>query len=245
MRQVIIVSLNNNAYHFEEDAYRDLRRYLRRAQSGLKNNPDVGEILGDLERSIAEKCTAALSTIKNVISQEDITRILNEVGPVVADPLTDADENETEADRPRRLRRQPHGGVLYGVCSGLADYFGMNVVIVRIIFLALLMFNGLGGVIYVLLRIAMPAAEPVGEERTYPVVLALTTVLVVVLAANIVPSILPWGFLAVDVAPPWFWPGHRMGMLPLPGVFYLVILATIIGVGAALIKFLLSRARTR
>src|SRR5690242_14671986 len=120
MRQVIIVSLNNNAYHFDEDAYRDLRRYLRRAQSGLKNNPDVGEILGDLERSIGEKCAAALSANKNVINREDITRILNEVGPVVADPLAkEIEDDEPDIAEPRRLCRQPQGGMLYGVCSGL------------------------------------------------------------------------------------------------------------------------------
>ena len=41
------MSLNNNAYHFDEDAYNDLRRYLRRARAGLKNDPDANEIHGE------------------------------------------------------------------------------------------------------------------------------------------------------------------------------------------------------
>ena len=68
----------------------------------------------------------------------------------------------------------------------------MNVVVVRIIFLALLMFNGLGGVIYVLLRIAMPSAETAGGEaaqQTHPLVLALTAVLVVFAATAILPML--------------------------------------------------------
>lgn len=254
MRQVIIVSLNNNAFHFDEDAYRDLRRYLRRAQSGLKNNPDTSEILSDLERSIAEKCAAALNPGKNVINQEDITRILHEMGPVVADPLADSEEeDDSEVASPRRLCRQPNGGMFYGVCSGLAEYFGMNVVIVRIIFLALLLFNGLGGVIYVLLRIAMPAAETEGAEiaqRTHPLVLALGAVLIVFAAMQLLPMLSSG--IDSDILTPsrpfWpFWGGRpRMGgEMTISSIFYLVILGVIIAVGAALVKFLLSRARVR
>lgn len=257
MRQVIIVSLNNNAYHFDEDAYSDLRRYLRRAQSGLNNNPDMSEILTDIEHSIAEKCAAALNAAKNVINRQDITRILNEVGPVVADPLADKDdEDETETAGPRRLCRQPEGGMLYGVCSGLAEYFGMNVVIVRIIFLALLMFNGLGGVIYVLLRIAMPSAAAAGGEtaqRTPPLVLALAAVLVVFAAMAILPMLSSGidGNILVSTlpgsGPRGFWAGRiwMSSVAALAGVFYLVILGVVIAVGAALVKFLLSRARAR
>jgi phage shock protein PspC (stress-responsive transcriptional regulator) len=249
MRQVIIVNLNNNAYHFDEDAYRDLRRYLRRAQSGLKNNPDTSEILSDLERSIAEKCAVALNPGKNVINQEDITRILHEMGPVIADPLADSEvSDDSEIASPRRLCRQPNGGMFYGVCSGLAEYFGMNVVIIRIIFLALLLFNGLGGVIYVLLRIAMPAAETNGAEiaqRSHPLVLALGAVLVVFAAMQLLPM-LSSGFDFDTPLRPFHegrsWMG---GIMTIASIFYLVILGVILAVGAALVKFLLSRSGAR
>jgi phage shock protein PspC (stress-responsive transcriptional regulator) len=216
-------------------------------------DPDTGEILGDLERSIADKCAAALNPAKNVINQEDITRLLNEVGPVVADPLSDDEENDDrEITGPRRLCRQPEGRMLYGVCSGLAEYFGMNVVIVRIIFLALLMFNGLGGVIHVLLRLAMPAAETAGGETpqtTHPLVLALAALLVVIAAIAILPTFA--GGVDIGLPAPFptrgFWMGRSwMGGLSLIFSFaYLVILAVVIAVGAALVKVLLARSRAR
>ena len=82
MHQVITVSLGNNHYQMEEDAHASLRRYFHTAQIGLKNDPGVNEVLGDLERSIAEKCAAILRPGKSVISSEEMAQILREIGPV-------------------------------------------------------------------------------------------------------------------------------------------------------------------
>jgi len=45
-----------------------------------------------------------------------------------------------------------------GVCAGLADYFGVDTWLVRLIFVALLFAGGIGLVIYVVLWVVMPDA---------------------------------------------------------------------------------------
>lgn len=60
----------------------------------------------------------------------------------------------------KRLVRKLDGRVFAGVCAGLADYFNIDVVIVRIIWVFLLAPGGLPGIVpYLLLWLIMPADE--------------------------------------------------------------------------------------
>ena len=56
----------------------------------------------------------------------------------------------------RRLFRSRSERMIAGVCGGLARYFDMDVAIVRIIFALLVLANGLGIVIYVIMAIVVP-----------------------------------------------------------------------------------------
>ena len=100
MYQIVTVSLGNNSYQFDEDAFAALRRYLVQAKGGLKGDPDVDEILGDLERSIAEKCSVRLRTGKTLIDSKDIGEILGEVGPVAGGAIADEQAVTSRAASP-------------------------------------------------------------------------------------------------------------------------------------------------
>lgn len=71
----------------------------------------------------------------------------------------------------RRLTRSRTNGVIGGVCAGLADYFGVDVVLVRLIFVLLSIAGAIiGGVIvYVAAWFIMPEgtdhAAPVADGR--------------------------------------------------------------------------------
>ncbi len=65
----------------------------------------------------------------------------------------------------KQLTRNPNDKIIAGVASGIADYFGIDATIVRIIFLLLLLPGGISPLVYVLLWFVMPerassAAEP-------------------------------------------------------------------------------------
>lgn len=72
----------------------------------------------------------------------------------------------SEIPRRRPELRRGADRILGGVCSGLATHFGLEPLVVRVIFLALALLNGAGVLVYVLLWILMPDAEvPAGEVR--------------------------------------------------------------------------------
>lgn len=45
---------------------------------------------------------------------------------------------------------------IFGVCSGLADYFEMDPTVMRLIFLVMLLVFGTGVLLYIILAIVMP-----------------------------------------------------------------------------------------
>lgn len=70
------------------------------------------------------------------------------------------------ASAPRRLVRSRDDRVIAGVCGGLGEYLGVDVVLIRIAALILVFAGGAGILLYVIGWIAMPdgyATEP-GEE---------------------------------------------------------------------------------
>jgi phage shock protein PspC (stress-responsive transcriptional regulator) len=64
----------------------------------------------------------------------------------------------------RWYKRLKPGRQLSGVCLGLAERFGWNVTIVRLVFLVALFFDGLGLWVYLVLELAMPVHP---DDRQY------------------------------------------------------------------------------
>ena len=60
----------------------------------------------------------------------------------------------------KRLERDLQNKVLGGVCSGLSNYFEMDPTFWRVLFFILFLFGCSGLLIYVILWMAMPAAQP-------------------------------------------------------------------------------------
>lgn len=59
----------------------------------------------------------------------------------------------------KRLERSTTDKMLGGVCGGLAEYLGVDATIVRIIAAALILFTGVGPIVYILAWILIPAAS--------------------------------------------------------------------------------------
>jgi len=56
----------------------------------------------------------------------------------------------------KKLVRKTSDKVIAGVCSGLAEYFGMDVMLMRILFVAVGFFTGLSIPLYIILWIIAP-----------------------------------------------------------------------------------------
>jgi len=64
----------------------------------------------------------------------------------------------------KKLFRNPEKKVLGGVSAGMAAYFSMDVVIVRLLFIILTVFGGLGIIAYIVLWIVLPEAKSITEK---------------------------------------------------------------------------------
>jgi phage shock protein C len=59
----------------------------------------------------------------------------------------------------RKLRRSKKVKVISGVCGGIAEFFDIDVTIVRLGFLLATFFGGMGPVVYIVMSILMPENE--------------------------------------------------------------------------------------
>lgn len=158
MKRVVTVELNGMSFNFDEDAYDALRDYLRRAESQLANDPGRAEVLLDLERSIAEKCQAYLHAQKNVVNATEMAAVLAQIG--VVEGYGEQDEHDwqsTTSDDTRPFVQIREGAMISGVCNGLAMRFGLDVTLVRVLFVVLaVLTSGAMVLVYIALMFVIP-----------------------------------------------------------------------------------------
>lgn len=167
MERVVTINLNGNPYQLEEPAYDALRSYMSRAEAALGSNPDKAEIVRDLEQAIADKCSTHLSPGKTVISAAEMTRVLEEMGPVEGEAEDGAQQQQAGAGpqhepwRPaRRLYRIYDNGAWTGVSAGMAAYAGIDVAWVRVFWvLSGLFTGGFTCLVYLVMIFAVPVAS--------------------------------------------------------------------------------------
>ena len=105
MNKVITINLNGNAYQVDEIGYQALGDYLDQAKAQLGDNPDIEEIIADLEQAIADKCNRFLGPNKSVVSTNELQTILEEMGPVeTGETESDANDRRTGDKRGKQQR---------------------------------------------------------------------------------------------------------------------------------------------
>jgi phage shock protein PspC (stress-responsive transcriptional regulator) len=165
MNKVVTISLGGNACQLVEAVYEALRAYLDDARAKLAGNPDTEEIVRDLETAIAEKLKRLMGAHRSVASDADVRAALEEMGPVDGTATEGARASSEHSRAPyeagtRRFYRIREGSVVGGVCKGLAVYFGIDVVLVRLGFVALTVVTGGGWIfIYFLFMVFVPHAD--------------------------------------------------------------------------------------
>ena len=189
MRTVNSISLNGNAWQIESEGCAALAAYLQGAETRLAGDPDRVEILADLEQAIADKLSRHVSAHKNVVTAEEIAQALKEMGPVetgaapgpdasadgaaaaqstaspdsaapgAAEPAASGQAGPPVGPAGRHLFRIREGGMLGGVCNGLAAYFGVDVTLVRVVFVVFsVLTGGIGAAVYLVMMIVVPVA---------------------------------------------------------------------------------------
>ena len=166
MKKTVSVNIKGMNFLIEEDAYELLQSYMNRLTQSLRNEKGNKEIIEDIEYRLAELCSTYLNEKKQVIEKEDIEQIIKTLGEP-EEYVEGGDDYQTEEKnysqdnfnnrRDKRLYRDVENAKIAGVCSGLANYFQLDVVIFRAIFLVLF-FSGFGFPLYIILWVILPKA---------------------------------------------------------------------------------------
>src|ERR1019366_6499020 len=142
MNKTIIININGIVFHIEEDAYEILKNYMTDVKRHFSNSADSLEITTDIENRIAEMFSEILEKEnKQVIVEQDVKLVIEQMG-TVADFENAEHEDKTNANsytynrntEGRRLFRDPDDHLIAGVCAGIANYFDMDPVWIRLIF---------------------------------------------------------------------------------------------------------------
>lgn len=161
MKKTFTINISGTVFHIEEDAYDVLQKYMISLKNHFGSNEEGEEIVSDMEARIAEIFSEKTAGGKNAVTLEWVNELIKTMGTTesFAEDTDDEEPFSGQAKRKRRLYRDPQEAVLGGVCGGLAAFFNMDPVIVRIIFVVLTFITtGVGILAYLILWFAVPKA---------------------------------------------------------------------------------------
>jgi phage shock protein PspC (stress-responsive transcriptional regulator) len=165
MKITVSINLGGYSFNIDEDAYAELKKYLRNLELHFAGEESSSEILSDIETRMAELFRTKLTSYKQVIDIKDVQQVITILGTP-----EDISDNEGPTVRDKfsspgyhRMYRDPDHRVIGGVCAGIAAYWNIELWIVRLIFLVLAMM-GFGILIYLILYIVLPEAKTTAEK---------------------------------------------------------------------------------
>lgn len=166
MKKTLSINIGSKVFNIDNDAYELLKKYLDSIKSYFEKIETEEDILMDIETRISEK----FSSIKNFsesLNLKDVKNIINEMGSVddfkeIYEEYSKKEESEfnesTHKDyknENRKIFRNLDDKVIAGVASGIANYFNIDPVISRLLFLASLL-TGFGLIVYIICWIGIP-----------------------------------------------------------------------------------------
>lgn len=186
MKQVININFHGQVVPIEVSAFDLLKQYTASLNNYFANEEGKEEIINDIESRIAELFQERLKKGVTCITDDDVNAIIKSMGrpeEFEGEDSTAYNQNSSASstmagsqqyqqttgptEMHKRLYRDENDKILGGVCAGLANYFGFDVVIVRIIFVVLAISFGFGLIPYIILWVAVPssATKVIGGTR--------------------------------------------------------------------------------
>ena len=172
MNKTVTVNIGGIVFHIDENAYERFKQYLEAIRSHFTTAEGRDEIMQDIESRIAEMFQDRIKDSKQVITLEDVEEVTIQMGRPEQFGDEAAHEEQTKSELTevqegpvkRRLFRNPDDKLLGGVCSGVANYFDIDAVWVRLAFAFIFFVFGSGFLLYILLWIIVPEAKTTAEK---------------------------------------------------------------------------------
>ncbi len=168
MKKTLTINLGGIVFHIDEDAYISLNQYLENLKNHFSREEGYRDILDDIESRIAEILNDKRSESKQVITREDVAAVIAMMGQPIEieqeeNPNSHQDASRTEKGD-KRFFRNPDEKVIAGICSGIAAYFHLDPVWVRLIFLVFVAAGGSGIMLYIVLWFVIPEAQTASDR---------------------------------------------------------------------------------
>jgi phage shock protein PspC (stress-responsive transcriptional regulator) len=168
MKKTLTINLGGIVFHIDEDAYISLNQYLENLKKHFSQEEGYQDILNDIESRIAEILNEKRSETKQVITLEEVAEVIAIMGqPVEIDPEENPQSNNQSPDTEKgnkRFFRNPDEKIIAGVCSGIAAYFHLDPVWVRLIFIIFIAAGGSGFLLYLVLWFVIPEAQSTTDK---------------------------------------------------------------------------------
>jgi len=182
MKKNISINISGIIFHIEEDGYDKLKSYLDSINKYFSAFDDSSEIIADIESRIAEIFLTHLSETKQVITLEDVESLMATMGSIEdfqaiedsdPDPFKIEDESASEEQsKTKRLFRDSKRKIIGGVASGIAYYFSIDPLWIRLIFIVLAFdlfitttISGVTILGYIILWIVLPDSADLSEDK--------------------------------------------------------------------------------
>ena len=160
MKKTLSINISGILFHIEEDGYDTLKNYLESINSHFSGYADSKEIISDIENRIAEIFLSYLKNNNQVITAENVTRLIEKMGTIADFSVLEEKEEVEEVSEPasddfykyvtppnttdggyKKLMRMEYKKILGGVCAGIAHYFSIDALWIRLIAI-LMLFSG-------------------------------------------------------------------------------------------------------
>lgn len=179
MKEITRIHLAKTAFSIEIEAKSSLEKYLNSIQKNMHAEP---EAMREIEARMVEILSERGVMKEGVISVDDVLAIQKQMGesrdfadgdgPVDDDLDGDGSESKPE----KQLMRDTDNAIIGGVCAGVAAYFNINPLWVRLIAIVSSFATfGTAVLIYVVMWLSMPPASTASDKlrmRGKPVTLA-------------------------------------------------------------------------
>ena len=171
MNKTININLGGFFFHIDEVAYQKLRRYLESISKSLSDDPQgKNEIIADIEARISELLSEKITDARQVVNEGDIDDIIVIMGQ--PEDYAEAEQEYNDASYSysrnsasgKKLFRDGDDKFLGGVASGIAHYFDIDTIWIRLGLLALFFGAGFGILVYIILWILLPEAKTTAEK---------------------------------------------------------------------------------
>lgn len=192
MKKTVSINIGSIIFHIEEDGYDKLKNYLDSVNKYFSSFEDSQEIISDIESRVAEIFLAKLADGRQTVNIEDVEDLISTMGttqdfkatiesepePTTAKETSQPKQEESKTEDSqatshgsKRMYRDMKRRILGGVASGIAYYFSIDPLWIRLLFVALFInllqigFSTTTALVYIILWIVLPENSELEDDK--------------------------------------------------------------------------------